>query len=313
MAAGDHNPVVRRGVLIVLILLLVASPATRAQSPGAPGPSPARGYIESVLTCERVPLSLRETPLGDLVRTLQDTLWVNVVLDPGVDRSRTVTYQADPPPPLGAALATILGPLELTATVWCDVLLIHPVDTPPPAEPTTTLTGALDVYSVQHTVVPFTDALLSLGDLSDVRYELTSAARERVRGATVSLRVRNLPLHHLLTLIAAHVGLRWTPDGGVVWLHEAGEDLAAVQAGVLERQAAVRVTASFAAAPLEEVASSLRALTGVELRLGADLPGELSVSLRVTDVGLAEALDALARPHGLTWRREGTSIVLVKP
>lgn len=311
---SGHDALVRRGSLIALVLLLAVEPTVGAQAPATPAaPPPARAYIESVLACERVPLRLNQTPLGEVVRTLQDTVWINVVLDPRVDRTLPVTFQADPPPPLGEVLSAVLRPAGLATSIWCDVLLVHPADAPPPAEPTETLTGALQAYSVQHAVVPFADALESLSDLSGARYELTPAAAERARGATLSLRVRNLPLHHVVTLLTAQVGLRWTLEGGVVWIHEPGEDLAGVKAHLLERQAAVRVTASFAGTPLAEVASTLRALSGVEVRLGPGVATDLSITLRLSEVSLDQALDALAGAHALAWRREGTSVLLVKP
>lgn len=305
----------RRGGLIALAALLAVDPTALAQAPAAPGGAPpARSYIESVLDCERLSLRLHDTPLAEVVRTLQDTVWINVVLDPRVDRTRAVTFQtADPPAPLGQSLAALLGPLGLSTSVWCDVLLVHPADAPPPAEPKATLAGALQAYSVQHAVVPFTDALESLSDLSGVRCELTPAAADRVRGATLSLRVRNLPLHHVLTLLTGQVGLHWTLDGPVVWVHPPDEDVAAVLAGVLERQAAVRLTAAFTQAPLEEVASTLRALSGVEVRLGPGVATDLAITVRVTDASLDQALDALVAPHGLAWRREGSSVLLLRP
>lgn len=304
----------RRAGPSLLVLLLAVSPAARAQAPAASATPPAaRAYIESVLACERVPLRLHDTPLAEMVRTLQDTVWINVVLDPRVDRTRTVTFQADPPLPLGESLKAILGPLGLATSVWCDVLLIHPVDAPPAAAPSATLRGALEAYSVQHSVVPFADALESLSGLSGVRYEVTPAALERTRGATLSLRVRNLPLHHVVTLLTAQVGLTWTPDGHVVWIHVPGEDVTEVKARLLERQAGVRFSASFTRAPLVDVLSTLQALSGVDVRLGPGVPADQAVTLQVTEVSLDEALDALVAVQRLAWRREGTSVVVVQP
>lgn len=304
----------RRGGLIALVLLLAVDPTARAQAPATPAATPpARDYIESVLACERVPLRLHATPLGEVVRTLQDTVWINVVLDPRVDRALKVTYQADPAQPLGESLAALLGPLGLATSVWCDVLLVHPADAPPAAAPDAALSGSLQAYSVQHSVVAFADALESLSDLSGVRYEVTPAAAERARGATLTLRVRNLPLHHVVTLLTAQVGLRWSVDGAVVWIHEPDEDVGAVKQGVVEQQAAVRVTATFAGTPLGEVVSTLRALSGVDVRLAPEVSTDLAITLQVAEVSLDQALDALVASHALAWRREGTSILLSTP
>lgn len=293
-------------------LLLALSGAAACQDPAPPTPPP-RAYIESVLASERPTLRFRETPLGDVIRAVQESVWLNVVLDPGVDRTTPVTAQTDGTRPLGPSLDALLAPHGVGFTIWCDVLYLHPRAQALPPEPTTPLAGALPAYTVHHAVVPFREALGGLRDLSALRFEVTPTAAERARGATVSLRVRNLALHHLVTLLSHQVGLRWTLLEGVVWVHAEGEDLPAVRAELLRQQDAVRLTAAFEGARLDDVASYVQALSGVEVRLGPGVPRDLPVSLRVTDASVAQALDALAHPHGLAWRREGTSVVLVKP
>jgi type II secretory pathway component HofQ len=311
-AAAAHNRLVRR---LALVLALVAGVA-RAQSPD-PAPAPAaRDYIESVLGSERVPLRFHETPLADVVRTLQETVWLNIVVDPAVDRTLPVTHQSDGARPLGPALDALLAPLGLRWTVWSDVLYLHPRDQALPPDPGESPAGTLPVYTVHHTVVPFREALARLGALSGVRLEVTPKAAERAQSATVSLRVRNLPLRHLLTLLAHQVGLRWAcskEEGRVAWLFVEGEDLDAAKAEAARRLDAARVTATFEAAPLEVVAHALQAATGVEIRLADEVARDLSITLRVTDAPLAQALDALVAQHTLAWRREGTTVVVVKP
>ncbi|MCW8138199.1 MAG: DUF4974 domain-containing protein [Planctomycetota bacterium] len=296
---------------LVLLLSLAAGPAG-AQSTDAPRrpPPPARSYIESVLAREPVALRFSDTPLADVVRTLQDNVWINVVLAPEVDRGLPITFQAERRP-LGPCLDELLRPHGLSYSVWCEVVLIHPQGGPPPPEPPGTLTGNLQAYSVQHAVVPFPDALTSLADLSGVRYELTPEAVRRAQRATVTLRVRNLPLHHVVTLLSHQVGLRWSLDDGAVWFHVEGEDVAAVRQGVVQEQADARVTVLFEGTPLVEAAATLQALTGVTVRIASGVARDLPVTLQVAEATLAEALDLLARDHGVAWRREGTSVVIL--
>ncbi|MCO5169476.1 MAG: hypothetical protein M9894_24295 [Planctomycetes bacterium] len=298
---------------LVLFLSLAAGPAG-GQSTDAPRrpPPPARTYIESVLAREPVALRFSATPLADVVRSLQDSVWINVVLDPAVDRGLPVTFQAEGRP-LGPCLDELLRPLGLGFSVWCEAVLVHPQDRPPPPEPAETLTGNLQAYSLQHAVVPFADTLLSLGDLSGVRYEVTPEAARRAQGAMVTLRVRNLPLHHVVTLLSHQVGLRWTLDDGAIWVHVEGEDVQAVRQALLKEQADTRVSVLFEETPLTDAAATLQALTGVPVRIASDVARDLPITLQVADATLAEALDTLARDHGVAWRREGTSVVLVKP
>lgn len=291
------------------LVLGLALPGT-AQDAAAPSP---RAYIESVLASERPTHRFRETPLGDVIRAVQESVWLNVVLDPAVDRTLPVTFQADGTRPLSGCLDAILAPHGLAFTTWCDVLYLHPKGVTLPPESTTALPGALPAYTVHHSVVPFREALGALHDLSDLRFEVTPTAAERARAATVTLRVRNLALHHLVTLLTHQVGLRWTVEDRVVWIHGDGEDVAAVRAEVLRQQDAARLTAAFEGSRLEDVASLIRALSGVEVRLGPGVPRDLPVTLRVTEASVAETLDALTKPHGLGWRREGTSAVIVQP
>jgi type II secretory pathway component HofQ len=302
---------VRRALLTLCLTLLLAGPAA-ARPDGPPAP-PAREYIQNVLESEHVALRFQAAPLAEVVRTLQETVWLNVVLDPAVDRSLTITSPGTDARPLGPALDALLAPLELEATVWCDVLYVHRRGEALPAPPPAEVAGALPAYTLQHAVTPLREVLDSLRDLSHVRIELTPAATDHTRQATVSLRVRNLTLPNLLTLLAHQVGLEWAATDGVVWLHVPGEDVAAVQAYLLARQGEARVTASFDASPLEDAASVLRALSGVEVRLGEGVPRDLPVTLHVTDASVRQALDDLTRPAGLAWRREGTSVVIVKP
>jgi hypothetical protein len=290
-------------------LLLALAPAT-AQDPPPPTP---RAYLESVLAAERPTHRFRETPLGDVIRALQESVWLNVVLDPAVDRTRPITFQADGTRPFGECLDALLAPHGVGFTIWCDVLYLHPRGQTLPPEPATTLPGALPAYTAHHAVVPFREALSALADLSGLRFEVTPVAAERARTATVSLRVRNLALHHLVTLLAHQVGLRWTLDEGVVWVHADGEDLPAVRAEVLKQQDAARLTATFDATRLDDVASLIQALSGVEVRLGPGVARDLPITLRVTDASVAQTLDALVKDRGLAWRRQGTSVVVVKP
>lgn len=304
---------------LALVLALLAGVA-RAQSPD-PAPTaeaPARDYILSVLGSERLPLRFHETPLSDVVRTLQESLWLNIVVDPAVDRTLAVTHQSDATRALGPCLEALLAPLGLGFTVWSDVLYIHPREQalPPPSEGDASLTGALAAYTVHHAVVPFREALARLGALSSVRFELTPKAAERANTATVSLRVRNLPLRHLLTLLAHQVGLRWTSskdDGAVAWLFVEGEDVEAAKTEAVRRFEAVRVTASFADAPIEVVAAGLQAASGVEIRLAEGVARDLKITISVTDSPLPQALDAFVGQHSLAWHREGSSVVVVKP
>lgn len=302
---------------LVVILALFAGVA-RAQSPdGAPAPeAQAREYIQSVLGSERVALRFHQTPLADVVRTLQETVWLNIAIDPAVDRTLAITHQSDGTRPLGPCLDGLLAPLGLSFTVWSDVVYIHPRAQALPPEVGASLTGTLAAYTVHHAVVPFREALARLGALSGVRFEVTPRAAERAQAATVSLRVRNLPLHHLLTLLAHQVGLRWTSskeEGAVAWLFVEGEDVDEVKAGAIRRLEAARVTASFEDAPIEVVMHALQAASGVELQLAEGVARDLKVTLRVADSPLPQALDALVVQHGLAWQRVGTAVVVVKP
>lgn len=286
------------------LALALSSPAW-AQTP-APG---AREYIESVLSSERVPLRFRDTPLADVVRALQQAVWVNVVIDRDVDRALLVTHQSDGSRPLGPTLDALLGPLGLAWTVWCDALVVHAKGQALPAEPSAPLESALAAYTVHHSVTALHDALACLADLARVRVELTPAARERATTATVTLRVRNLPLHFLLTLLARQVGLAWTALDGVVWVHAPDEDAVAAQADALRRQDEVRITLALEAR-LDEIASAIASRAGVEVRLAEGVDPAAPVALRVTEAALVEVLEAVTGPRALVWRRQGTAIVI---
>lgn len=198
-----------------------ATPAVnRSATPGPP--SSAALAIEFALRHEKPPLRLVDAPLTDLVRSVQDAVWINVVLDPAVDRGARVTHTAEGEP-LGPSLERALGPLGLEARVWSDVLLIGPrgAALPPPAE--RTLAGALRAYTLHHAQRPLAEVVDELATLARVSFLLTPAAVERMRAATLTLRVRNLPLHHLLTVVCHQVGVAWTPRGEAVWIHAPGE------------------------------------------------------------------------------------------
>jgi hypothetical protein len=286
--------------------LALALAAPGWAQPAAPD---AREYIESVLANERVPLRFRDTPLADVVRGLQQDVWINIVLDRDVDRALRVTHQSDGARPLGPTLDALLGPLELGWTVWSDALVVHARGATLPAESTTPIASALAAYTVHHSVTAFNDALACLADLAQVRMELSAAARERAAATTVTLRVRNLPLHHLLTLLTRQVGLAWTPIDGVVWVHAPDEDAAAAQAEALRRQDEVRITLSLDAR-LDEIASAIASRAGIEVRLAEGVAADAPVALRVTEAGLGEVLDAVTGPLGLVWRRHGTAVVI---
>lgn len=295
-----------RGLTVVALLAL--GPALARAQDAAPVSS-ARVYLEGVLARERLGLAFRETPLQDVVRVVQERAWVNVVLDPAVDRGLLVTHQDDAP--LGAVLDAILGPRELERTITCDVLWIGKRGAPAPVERHDPIPAALPAFTVHHALAPFRDVLRSLGDLARVRFELSAAAEKRVAEATVTMRVRNLPLHHLVTLLAATVGLTWTRREGAVWLHAPDEDPAGlVLPGAPPDLAALVVTISYDKAPLGDVLGMLHGLTGVTLAMGAGVDPATPVTLRASSLPLPAILDQIGDAAGLVWRRTGDGVVL---
>lgn len=198
-----------------------ATPAVNGSATPGP-PSSAALAIAFALQHERPALRLHDAPLTDLVRAVQDAVWINVVLDPAVDRSVRVTHAADGEP-LGATLERALAPLGLEARVWSDVLLVGPrgAALPPAAE--RPCGGALRAYTLHHAQRPLAEVVDELATLARVSFMLTPGAVERTREATLTLRVRNLPLHHLLSVVCHQVGLAWTLRGEAVWIHAPGE------------------------------------------------------------------------------------------
>jgi hypothetical protein len=197
-------------------------------TPAPPGPAvvapvtSAREAIAFSLKYDRLPLRFRETPLAEVVRALQEATWLNIVLDPAADPTRLVTFVADGEP-LGELLEALLGPLGLSARVWCDVLYLAPRDAALPEPPDGPSLGALRAYTLQRAVTPLQAVLDDLANLSRLTVSVSPGALERAKSATVSLRVRNLPLRNLLHLLCRHAGLAWAPKGGGVWVHLPGE------------------------------------------------------------------------------------------
>ena len=282
-------------------------PGPAGEAPPTP-PTPAE-YIAQVLRAERLERAFAQVPLGEVLEALQAAVWLNVVLDGTIDRSTPVDW--DPRGrALGEALPLLLGPLGLTHAVWCDVLFVHAADRPPPEAPARGPRGALARYTLQHAVTPFADAVDGLAHLARLPIQWTDRARAAAKGRTVTFRVRNLPLHMALTVLAHQAGLTWSERAGELWLQAPGER----PPRPVDPWAEVRVSVRCRdPRPLPELLAILRGLTGVELRLDPSVPPDRTAPLVVDHAPLPAALDAIADHAGVRWRREGDAAVIFAP
>jgi len=288
-----------RALALVALVAGLAAPAARAEE------NPSAGQvIEDSLANETLTLDLDQVGLPEAIRTLQDAVWLNIVLDHQVPPQEEPVDVEVERAPLGDVLEAILAGRDLVQTVWCDVLYIHPTDLPPAPDPDVELEGDLPGYTVNLLDSGVGDALEFLRDLSGLEFAYAPSAERRLEERTVSLRLRNLPLHHVLTLITYRVGLTWSLRGETVVFEGPPGEGAAGADPLLDE---VRVSLVLEATPLPDAARALAEAAGVEVRLPADAPPH-EVSLELEQAPLREALDALVAGSGLGWRRDGDAV-----
>jgi hypothetical protein len=299
--------------------LLTALPTQAAAAPEEPTPdeqtSSAAEVIDDVLRRERVTLDFQLTPLRDVVARLQDTVWLNIVLASEVDHDLPVTLSAAEEP-LGQVLDPLLEGHGLARSVWCGVLYIHQAEAVLPDEPVDEVPSRLPGYTCRFAGTPLAEALSSLNTVSGVELSLSAAAAEQAQETPIELRVRNLPLHQLLTLVTDQAGLCWALEGERVRIEAPGEGHPTTPDAPLDpsletRLDEVRVSVQFEETSLEDVVAFLRGVSGLSIRLDAEVQADRLVSLVVDQVSLRQALDALvANAGGLRWRlgADGVSI-----
>lgn len=151
-----------------------------------------------------VTLNFDQTPLADVAAFLGDLSQVSVVVAPGVDADQPITAKLE-----GVSLKDALKLIassgkDLQARPWCGVLWIGPKGQRLPAMPEVPAAGKLAKKVTLHfDETPLDEVLAFLQDVSGLKLTLTPAAQAKLKGATVTLAVRDMPAIRALTLIGA--------------------------------------------------------------------------------------------------------------
>ncbi len=172
---------------------------------------------------QKVSFSFNGTQLHLVIEALQKATGANIAVDPRVDRWRASVTATVNDEPASAILEAIGEQLRVEHTVWCDVIYLHPAGKAPGPEPTKpTGPGA----RLLDEVVPAVD--FERAALSEVMTNLKSRVKgldivlpARVRVAArknepLTLKLRLVPLHDVLSLVARDQRLKWTLEGGKV-------------------------------------------------------------------------------------------------
>lgn len=207
-------PMMRGAVGLVLLAGLGAGPALAAPDD-----------IDQALGTN-ITISFSSTPLEDALEGIRDASRLNLVVDPSVASSELRVSAESSGGSVKKLLDQLLSQTKLTSSRWCGVLLLHPADTKPPAEPETgkddpRLTATTSV-AFQRT--PLAEALERLKSRNKVESFLPSRVRARMRqeSESVSLRLWSVEVRHVLTHLARACGLTWSLAGGKVEFALAG-------------------------------------------------------------------------------------------
>lgn len=303
------------------MLLLLAAPLA-AQEPAPPPPpekKDARAEIEQVLASRKVTLNFPDTPVEEVVAFLQDLTGLNVVLDPRVDLQAVVNLQVRDLG-LGKALGLICEGAGLKHRVWCDVLYLAPKDATlpdPPALPEGD--GAAKKVREQRMTLnfdqtPLKDALSFVRDVTGLDALVTSEASKLARDATVTLRLRNVPLASALSLALVPHGLTWGLKDGALVVEPRKADAPAPKGGLTEAELKAAldrvITVNVSAVTIHEAAAKIGQLANVPVEVGPDVPRDEPTSLSFPDVKAREAFDLLCRTTGRRWAIEGGKVVI---
>lgn len=155
---------------------------------------------------ESTPVSLNfdQTPLADVAAFLRDLSGVAVVVAPGVDAEQPITAKLE-----GVSLKDALKLIassgkDLQARAWCGVLWFGPKGQRLPAMPEVPAEGKLaEKVTLNFNETALDEVLGFLQDVSGLKITLTPAAQAKLKGATVTLAVRDMPALRALTLIGA--------------------------------------------------------------------------------------------------------------